>query len=87
MTVLSKILRMLVTSSKTRCQTRCTKFNVVTRMDTPNPGWKHYVVYTTEIVSFLHNRSIISNGKRSFKNQISVAGHLLHRTADKYDNF
>ena len=35
-------------------------------------GWTPYIVYTTEILSFLHNRSIISNGKRSFKNQISV---------------
>ena len=45
---------------------------VVTRMDTPKPGWTPYVVYTTEILSFLHKRNIISNGKRSLKNQISV---------------
>ena len=45
---------------------------VVTRMDTPKPGCTPYVVYTTEILSFLHNRNIVSNGKRSFKRQISV---------------
>ena len=45
-------------------------YRVVTRMDTPKPGWTPYVVYTTEILSFLHNRNIISNGKRSLKNQI-----------------
>ena len=72
---------------------------VVTRMDTPKPGWTPYVVYTTEILLFLHNRNIISNGKRSFKNQISVriTDHLLHSSypypldqgelADKNDNF
>ena len=32
---------------------------VVTRMDTPKPGWTPYVVYTTEILSFLHNRNLI----------------------------
>ena len=50
-------------------------------MDTPKPGWAPYVVYITEISSFLHNRNIVSNGKRSLKNQISVRlepGHLLH---------
>ena len=47
-------------------------FRVVTRMDTPKPGWTPYVVYTTEMLSFLHNRNIISNGKRSFENQINV---------------
>ena len=24
-------------------------------MDTPKPGWTPYIVYTTEILSFLHN--------------------------------
>ena len=41
-------------------------------MDTPKPGWTPYVVYTTEILSFLHTRNIISNGKGSLKNQSSV---------------
>ena len=41
-------------------------------MDTPKPGCTPYVVYTTEILSFLHNRNIVLNGKRSFKRQISV---------------
>ena len=41
-------------------------------MDTPKPAWPPYGIYTTEILSFLHNRNIISNGKRSLKNQISV---------------
>ena len=61
---------------------------VVAGMDTPKPGWTPYVVYTTEILSFLHN--IISDGKRSLKNQVS-AGHLLppdqRGPGDKIDNF
>ena len=40
---------------------------VVTRMDTPKPGWTPDVVYTTEILSFLPNRNIISNGKGRLK--------------------
>ena len=50
-------------------------------MDTPKPGWTPYVVYTTEILSFLYNRNIISNGKISFKIKLvyaSIADHLLH---------
>ena len=31
-----------------------------------------YVFHTAEILSFLHNKNIVSNGKRSFKCQISV---------------
>ena len=31
-----------------------------------------HLMLFTEILSFLHNRNIISNGKRSLKNQISV---------------
>ena len=49
---------------------------VVTRMDTPKPGWTPYVVYTTEISTFLHNRNIISNGKRSLKKNYVISVRL-----------
>ena len=72
---------------------------VVTRMDTPKSDWTPYVVYTTEIFSFLHNRNIISNNKTSLKKiklvYASNAGHKRHSsypypldqrgTADKND--
>ena len=45
-------------------------------MDTPKPGWTPHVVCTTEILTFLHNRNIISNGKRSLKNQILLVYRL-----------
>ena len=55
------------------CMLVCNRIQlVVTRMDTPKPGWTPYFVYTTEILSFLHNRNITSNGKRSLKSQSSV---------------
>ena len=42
-------------------------------MDTPKPGWTLYLVYTTEILSFLHNRNTISETvKEVSKDQISV---------------
>ena len=37
---------------------------VVTRMEYPKPGWTPYVVYTTEILSFLHNRILFQTVKR-----------------------
>ena len=75
---------------------------VVTRTDTPKLGCTPYVVYTTEILSFLHNRNIVqfqtvkevSNVKLVYA---SNADHLLHSSypylldqrelADKNDNF
>ena len=42
-------------------------------MDTPKPGWTPYVVYTTEILSFLHNgnETLFQTVTEKFKNQIS----------------
>ena len=61
-------------------------------MDTPKPGWTPYVVYTIEILSFLHNR-LFQTVKEVLKVKLvyaSNAGHLLHSSrgpADKNDIF
>ena len=45
---------------------------IVTRMNTPKQACTPYDVYTTKIIRFLQNRNLISNGKRSLKNQTGL---------------
>ena len=54
---------------------------VVTRMDTSKSGWTPYVVYTTEILSCVNNRNIISNGKINYlsEHNSNIPPHLLEQ--------